>query len=88
MEITQSVMLLGSAMEWNEESFRNDWTDAKRLVTNVQDGRPGEGGDGHSVGGDRSKIGAADQVEDGYIRVGTIKCSAFGGLWKCDQFAM
>jgi len=75
-------------VEWNEESFCNDWKESKRLVTNVQDGSPGEGGDGHSVSGGRSKLGATDQVEDGYIRVGTIKCSAFGGLTKCDQYTM
>ena len=84
MEITQPFMFLGNVVEWNEESVCYDWKDAKRMVTNVQAGRSGKVGEDYSVGGGRSKHGAANQMKDGYIRVGTIKCSAFGGLWKCD----
>jgi hypothetical protein len=68
-------MFSESAVEWNEESFCKDWEDAKRI---------GEGGEGNSVSGGRSKLNATDQVEDEYIRVGTIKCSTFGGLRKHD----
>jgi hypothetical protein len=88
MEITQPVMFSGSAVEWNEESVCHDWKDAKRMVTNVQAECSGKAREDYSAGGGRSKLGAADRMEDGYIRIGTIKCSAFGGLWKCDQTSM
>ncbi|XP_066306210.1 uncharacterized protein [Miscanthus floridulus] len=73
----------GSAVEWDEEGVCYSGKDAKKLVADVQTGGPGEDGAGESTGESRSKLSTVDQMEFGYIRVGSINCSAFGGLRKC-----
>jgi hypothetical protein len=81
-------MFSGSAVERDEEGVCYGGKDAKKLVADVQTGCPGEGGAGDSTGGSRSKLSTADQMECGYIRVGLINCSAFGGLRKCINLTM
>ena len=74
-------------MDGNGEGVCNDRQDAKRMVTIVQAGCLGASGACDSANGGRSKLSAADQMDCGFIRVGSIKCSAFGGLQQC-QFPM
>ena len=57
------------------------------MVANAQDVSPGEVGEGNSVSGGRSWLSTNDQV-DGFISVGTIKCSSFRGFGKCDHYTM
>jgi hypothetical protein len=78
MEIMQFVMLSVNTLKWDENSVRNDWTDAKRMVTNVQDGRPGEETVEMVIHLVETEPKSAPLIKwNGYIRVGTIKCSAF-----------
>jgi hypothetical protein len=88
MEITQFTVFSGCAMEWNEQGVCYGGKDAEKLVAHVQTGYPGKGGAGGSLSGDRSKLSAADQLESGFIRVGSINCSAFGGPRNCVNISM
>ena len=88
LEITKSIVFSGSKSEWTKEGDVYDWKNAERVATHVQADCPGESGVYHSTSGTRSKLGAADQLEAGFIRVGTIRCSAFGGLKRCDLGSM
>lgn len=81
----QFCVFSGDAVEWNDESDGEDCKNAKKVVGNVQSGRPGKAGVNHSAGGTRSKLSAMDSVQDGFIKVGSIKCSAFGGLYRCES---
>jgi len=81
-------MFSGSAVEWDEEGVCYSGKDAKKLVADVQTEGPGEDGAGESTGESRSKLSTVDQMEFGYIRVGSINCSAFGGLRKCVSLTM
>ena len=49
---------------------------------------PGECGADSLSSGSRSKISTADHVEIGVIKVGSINCSAFEGLRKCDVLSV
>jgi hypothetical protein len=75
-------------MEWSEEGAVYDWKNVERVATFVLVRRPGESGVYHSTGGIGSKLGATDQLETGCVRVGSIRCPAFGGLERCDQRSM
>jgi glutamate 5-kinase len=77
-------MLSRNYMELFAEGADNDWKDAKRMDAYVQAGCLGEVGANHSTGGVRSKLSAANQVENGYIRIGSINCSAFRELQRCE----
>jgi len=89
MEITKLDVLSGNSLEWTKEEGTDDgWKNATRLDGHVQVGRPGEDGANHSGGGGRSTLGAATQMDIGYIRVGAINCSAFGGIKRCDFGSM
>jgi hypothetical protein len=88
MEITQLYLFSGSAVAWDEEGLCYGGKDAEKLAADVQVGCPGKGGAVYSVGGSPSKFSPQNQMEYGYIRVGSINCSAFGGLRRCDDVPM
>lgn len=69
----------GCTVEWDEEGVCYGGKNAKKLVADVHTGGQGESGAGDTNGGGRSRLSTAAQVECGYIRVGSINCSAFGG---------
>lgn len=88
MEITEFDVFSGNSLEWTEQGFYDGGKDASKLDGPVQTGRSGEDGANHSGGGVRSKLGAVNQIDIRYIRVGAINCSAFGGLKCCDFGSM
>jgi len=69
---------------WDEDGVCYVGKDAEKLDANVHNGGLGECGADSLSSGSRSKISTTDHVESGVIRVGSINCSAFGGLRKCD----
>jgi len=75
-------------MEWNEKGVCYVGKVAEKLVADVQTEASGKGGAGDLFGGERSKLSHADQVDCGFIRVGSISCSAFGGLKRCVNSTM
>jgi len=75
-------------MEWNEKGVCYGGKVAKKLVADVQTGVSEKGGAGDLSGGERSKLSATDQVECGFIRIGSINCSAFGGPKRCVNSTM
>jgi len=75
-------------MEWNEKDVCYVGKVAEKLVAVVQTGASGKGRAGDLSGGERSKLSPADQVDCGFIRIGSINCSAFGGLKRCVNSTM
>jgi hypothetical protein len=88
MEITKLDVLLGNSLEWTKEGTDDGWKNATRFDGHVQGRCPGEDGANSSSGGVRSKLGAVNHVDIGYIRVGSINRSAFGGIKRCDYGSM
>jgi hypothetical protein len=88
MEITQFVVFPGSTVAGDEEGVCSGGQDVKELAADVQAGGPGKGGAVYFDDGSRSKLSAKDQMEFGFIRIGSINCSAFGGLRWCDDVSM
>jgi len=71
-----------------EESAGKDCKNVKKMAAYDQDGGAGEAGMDYSTGGTRSRITTTNQVESGYVRVGTIRCSAFGRFQHCNVGSM
>jgi hypothetical protein len=75
-------------MEWNEKGVCYGGKDAEKLAADVQTRNSGKSGVGGPSSGEPSKLSTVDQVESGFIRIGSINCLAFGGLKSCVNSAM
>jgi len=75
-------------MAWDEEGVCCFGSNAEKLVPTVKSGGTGEAGTGGAADGERGKLNTTDWMDSGLIRVGSISCSAFGGLSACDGFTM
>jgi len=75
----------GNYLVGNEAGDSKSWKDAQKMVGEVQAGNQGEIGGGDPTAGKQGQCDATDQVEARYIIVGSIQCSGFGHLQRCDS---